>query len=231
MKKPNGYIIYDGVSQLNGEHIIAIVTMKSANIKTGNMASMWIMHKDVRPTEASKTGDDAAVCGQCPQRHHLGGACYVTLFQAPLNVWKSYHKGNYEMLTDYSVFEGIRMRFGAYGDPAAIPMDVLVGIKSVVINNTSYTHQWKTTDKKLMEMSMASVDNITEARQAVEMGYRYFRVTHDEDSLIENEIICPNYTSDVQCYDCKLCSGNLSKAKNIVIPVHGAKSKKFIEEN
>jgi hypothetical protein len=45
---------------------------------------------------------------------------------------------------------------------------------------------------------------------------------------MENEIICPNTTHGTKCIDCKLCSG--SKAKNIVIQVHGAKVKRFIEE-
>jgi hypothetical protein len=44
---------------------------------------------------------------------------------------------------------------------------------------------------------------------------------------MENEIICPNTTHGTKCIDCKLCSG-FSKAKNIVIQVHGVK--RFIEE-
>ena len=75
--------------------------------------------------EASKQGKDEAVCGMCPHRHHLGGACYVTLFQAPLQVWKSYHKGNYPKVDDMSIFEGMSIRFGAYGDPNVLPMDLL----------------------------------------------------------------------------------------------------------
>ena len=91
-QKIKGYTIFEGKSPINGEEIIAVITLESKNIKTGNMASMWIMHKDLAPTVASKEGKDESVCGMCPHRHHLGGACYVTLFQAPLQVWKSYHK-------------------------------------------------------------------------------------------------------------------------------------------
>jgi hypothetical protein len=198
------------------------------------MASMWIMHKDVRPTEASKQGKDEAVCGMCPHRHHLGGACYVTLFQAPLQVWKSYHKGNYPKVDDMSIFEGMSIRFGAYGDPNVLPMDLLVQLKSVAKNNTSYTHQWKTeSDNEILKsVSMASVDNKEEAKLAIEQGWRYFRVTNDI-SDIDNatEIVCPNTTKNVQCIDCGLCKGNTTKAKNIVIEVHGAKKGKFIEKN
>lgn len=233
MDKPKGYTIFEGKSPINGEEIIAIITLNSNNIKTGDMASMWIMHKDIRPTEASKEGKDEAVCGMCPHRHHLGGACYVTLFQAPLQVWKSYHKGSYPKVDDMKVFEGMSIRFGAYGDPNVLPIDLLVQLKAVAKNNTSYTHQWKTeSDNELLKTtSMASVDNKEEAKLAIANGWRYFRVTTDISDIDKaTEIVCPNTTHNVQCIDCGLCKGNETKAKNIVIEVHGAKKKKFVEE-
>lgn len=233
MKKPTGYTIFEGKSPITGDDIVAIITLKSSNIKTGNMASMWILHKDLSPIEASKQGKDESICGMCPHRHSLGGACYVTLFQAPLQVWKSYNKGNYPMATDLSIFEGMSIRFGAYGDPNVIPIDLLVQLKAVSKNNTSYTHQWKTeSDNELLkEVSMASVDNKDEAKLAIEQGWRYFRVTHDISDIDKStEIVCPNTTKGIQCIDCGLCKGNTTKAKNIVIEVHGSKKKKFVEE-
>lgn len=229
MSKPTGYVIYEGPSEINGEPIVAIVTLKSSNVKTGNMASMWILHKDVRPTEASKEGKDEAVCGMCPHRHNLGGACYVTLFQAPLQVFKSYHKGNYPKVDDMSAFEGMSVRFGAYGDPYAIPVSILTSIKAVVKNNTSYTHQWRQGNEALKSVSMASVDNVEETKEAQAKGWRTFRVTSDIDTLLDTEIICPNTTKGIQCIDCGLCKGTSSKGKSIVIEVHGAKKKKFEE--
>ncbi len=67
--KEKGFIIYEGKSMLNDKNIVAIVTMKSSNVKTGDMASMWIMNADETPTEASKSGNDDSVCGACPHRH------------------------------------------------------------------------------------------------------------------------------------------------------------------
>ena len=231
MKKPSGYIIYEGKSQLNGENIVAIVTMKSDNIKTGNMASMWILNADIKPTQASKEGKDASVCGDCKHRAVNNGACYVTLHHAPLQVFKSYKKGNYPIANDMTIFEGMKVRFGAYGDPSAIPTQILASIKAVVKNNTSYTHQWKQGDKVLKQVSMASVDSIEEQKQAVAEGWRTFRVTADLKDIQDNEIICPNTTRNVQCVDCGLCAGNSVGAKNIVIKVHGAKKKRFIEKD
>lgn len=232
MKKPTGYTIFEGKSPITGDDIIAVITLKSTNVKTGNMASMWILHKDLSPIEASKEGKDESICGMCPHRHNLGGACYVTLFQAPLQVWKSYHKGNYPKVNDMSIFEGMSVRFGAYGDPNVIPIDILVQLKSVVKNSTSYTHQWKTEsdNESLKAVSMASVDNKEEATLAIENNWRYFRVTNDISDINKaTEIVCPNTTRGIQCIDCGLCKGNTIKAKNIVIEVHGSKKKKFNE--
>ena len=232
MKKVTGYTIFEGKSPITGDDIIAVITLKSTNVKTGNMASMWILHKDLSPIEASKEGKDESICGMCPHRHNLGGACYVTLFQAPLQVWKSYHKGNYPKVNDMSIFEGMSVRFGAYGDPNVIPIDILVQLKSVVKNSTSYTHQWKTEsdNESLKAVSMASVDNKAEAKLAIENNWRYFRVTNDISDIDKaTEIVCPNTTRGIQCIDCGLCKGNTIKAKNIVIEVHGSKKKKFNE--
>jgi len=232
MKKVTGYTIFEGKSPITGDDIIAVITLKSTNVKTGNMASMWILHKDLSPIEASKEGKDESICGMCPHRHNLGGACYVTLFQAPLQVWKSYHKGNYPKVNDMTIFEGMSVRFGAYGDPNVIPIDILVQLKSVVKNSTSYTHQWKTEsdNESLKAVSMASVDNKAEAKLAIENNWRYFRVTNDISDIDKaTEIVCPNTTKGIQCIDCGLCKGNTIKAKNIVIEVHGSKKKKFNE--
>ena len=41
---PNGYVIYDGASLLNGERIIAIaLTSKSSNSKTGAMMQTYVL--------------------------------------------------------------------------------------------------------------------------------------------------------------------------------------------
>lgn len=227
MKKEKGYIVYEGKSQLNGDNIVAVVTMTSKNTKTGNMASMWILNADITPTKASKEGKDASVCGDCKHRAVNNGACYVTLHHAPLTVFKSYKNGNYPIAKDMTIFEGMKVRFGAYGDPSAIPTQILASIKAVVKNNTSYTHQWKEGNPVLKQVSMASVDSIEEQKQAVSEGWRTFRVTADITDKLDNEIICPNTTKAIQCADCGLCSGNSIGAKNILIEVHGAKKKKF----
>ena len=225
--KAKGYIVYEGASRINGDDIVVIVTMKSANTKTGDLPTMWILHKDLKPTEASKAGKDEAMCGGCKLRQSLGGACYVNLGHGPRAVFQAYKNGAYKQLDgDYEVFSGLKMRFGAYGDPYAMPLDILIQIKSRVKNAVGYTHQWRN-DKGLSPMTMASVDSPKEALTAQKAGWRTFRVATPESDIMDNEIVCPNYTTGVQCADCNLCSGNTIEAKNIVIPVHGSWKKRF----
>ena len=228
-KQINGYVVYEGASMINGAPIVGIVTLESNNIKTGNMASLWILHAEIEPNQAIKSGDDSAVCGDCPLRHYSGGACYVITHQAPLSVFRAWKRGNYPKVDSYEVFEGLKMRFGAYGDPLALPTDILVGLKSVVKNNTSYTHQWENvSDDSVKDLTMASVETVEQAKTAHGKGWRTFRVIKNENELMDNEIMCPNYTHGVKCIDCNLCKGASTKAKNIAIIVHGAKSKKFV---
>jgi hypothetical protein len=77
---------------------------------------------------------------------------------------------------------------------------------------------------------MASVDSIEEKKQAQDLGFRTFRVVDHYGVMEKDEIICPNITNNVQCIDCKLCSGNKAKAKNIVVKAHGVKSKKKLKK-
>jgi hypothetical protein len=59
--------------------------------------------------------------------------------------------------------------------------------------------KWK---RRLEKISMASVDNISEAKKAQSEGWRTFRVTNHLNDLMENEIICPNTTHGTKCIDC-----------------------------
>jgi len=234
MKKPKGYIVYEGPSKIDGEPIVGIVTNQSTNTKTGNLMQLYILRADVRPTLATTTGQDRSVCGDCKHRHFNGGACYVMPFTGPLGVWKAYKKGIYETLDDFNVFNNRVLRFGAYGDPHALPIDVLIMIKTHIKNGTSYTHLWKTLmglDLNISkQFTMASVDNIEEKHEAQRLGYRTFRVVKDYDNLESDEIICPNITRGVTCIECKLCNGNQIGAKNIVVKAHGVKSKRKLKK-
>ena len=220
------FIVYEGPSELNGEPIKAIITTLSTNKKTGPMDQLWILPKD-SPLEAIKNGKDAAVCGDCKFR---GGACYVDLSRAPNNIHKTHEKGHKYKALPKNYRPALGLRFGAYGDLAALPEWVISDLLKLSENgHTSYTHQWKKYD--FQAHSMASVDNSEERKEAKAKGYRTFRVMKHSEKPEAGEILCPHYTRGVMCFQCGLCNGNKTKAKDIAVYVHGSKHriKKFEE--
>lgn len=121
-------ILYDGPSMLDGSPIVVLASAGTKNEKTGPMIQTWILRRDVAPHDAQRTGQDASVCGDCPQRPAVGGACYVVTFQGPLAIWKSYHAGTVATTGAARVARAIKagtpIRIGSYGDPAAVPVVV-----------------------------------------------------------------------------------------------------------
>lgn len=237
MAKPLGFTLYEGPSLLDGAPIVVVATLNSANVKTGDMVQTWILRADVAPTDAVKSGADASICGDCKHRGDgKGGArtCYVTVFQAPLNVFKGYKAGRYPRFTaaDAQHFAGRAVRLGAYGDPAAVPFDVWAALIAASGSQqwTGYTHQWARCDQRLQSLVMASVDTREEAERARAMGWRHFRVRAANEPMMDREFVCPasaeSSARDVTCSKCLACHGTAQGRKgSAVIIVHGAASK------
>ena len=221
-----GMVLYRGPSMLNGQPIVAILTglgsgKSSKNKKTGGMLQTWILPAHVRPTEAARTGTDAAVCGTCPLRPSEGGGCYVTLFHAPLGVWKADQRRRYDRFEPARV-RGHRVRFGSYGDPAAVPTMVWAMLARYASGYTGYTHAWRDAAPTLARYCMASADTPALATEAQARGWRTFRVG---DTASAGEILCPASEAAgkrTTCERCGLCAGTASAARSIYIPPHGA---------
>jgi hypothetical protein len=216
LTKAIGVVIWESIN------VVAILTMKSKNRKTGNMAKLWILAKDKAPTAAAADGSDTAVCGNCKHRPKSGGSCYVTLCQGPNGVYKAWRRGRYPKLSsrNYSdVLSGRAIRFGAYGDPAFIPFRILEKLSAACAGATGYTHQWETCAPKYLDILMASVDTLEEYHKAKAKGFRTFRVSTTGADLTPNEIACPAASNKTQCLKCKLCAARRRRAKDIVITV------------
>ena len=217
--KTKGYVVYEGPSAINGKPIVAILTLKSNNVKTGNMAQLWIMARDTAPHIAKKEGKDDAVCGDCPIKKE----CYVLTFQGPLSVWNAYQRGSYK---DYQFGKdsivNLSIRFGAYGDPAALPQWLIKNIADNCKDFTGYTHQWdKPGFNFLNNYFMASVESVSQHIYAQSLGFRTFRIKSQSMPIGDSEIECPADSKGLQCIDCMLCNGS-KEATNIVINGHGA---------
>ena len=222
-------IIYNGPSLLDGKPIVAIATYSDRNTKTGKVVQTYILRSDINPLEASKTGEDFSICGDCTMRGEVNDdpkrkiakarRCYVNLGQGVLIVYKSFLRGVYQIAQPRDIGRGRFVRVGTYGDPAAVPAHVWTDLLAEATTFTAYSHQsgWRP------DIAMQSADNRAQAIAHWKAGRRTFRVIADLGELDKaNEALCPASKEAgrrVQCTACKLCKGS-SKGKSIAIVEH-----------
>jgi len=228
--KPLGIILYNGDSLFDGERIVVIATgvfNKTENVKTGNMIQIWILRADIPPILAAKLGEDKSICGNCKHRFTRMNSCYVNLAHGPMNIYKAYHRNRYVPYTSDMIkyFVGKNVRIGSYGDPSAVPIKVWKDICSVAFNFTGYSHQWKTCDQELKKYCLASTDSKKEHFEALQLGWRSFRIRLQDSPVLENEFICPASKEGgekTNCSTCGLCGGlSVKTSKNVTIIAHG----------
>lgn len=253
----NSRIFYRGPSQLDGAPILGIITglsTPSRNAKTGDMLQTYILREDVPPPEAVRLGLDRSICGDCALRgdgNGLGRACYVQTKWAPLGIWKAVRpqvaSPRAVLVLDTPAIRaataGRVIRLGTYGDPVAIPLYVWEWLLTGTAGWTGYTHQWRKAAANGFErICMASVDTLREQREAVDNGWRTFRVRQSivstlrrapSEPLAHSEIVCPasaewaaSGRKKITCQQCQLCRGASRPARSIVIVAHGNKSTK-----
>lgn len=249
--KPVSSVIYNGPSLLDGQPIIVVAIVSSANSKTGNMIQTHILRADINPLESSKTGLDASICGDCIHRGQttldplkktaVNRSCYVNLGQGPNVVYKAFKRGLYPTVQNMDEITAIghnrAVRLGTYGDPAAVPAAVWDALLKSTRTHTGYTHQHNANKPTDYSRMMYSADNANDAKQAHSKGYRTFRVIPVQQwqdngikALLANEILCPASKENdkgLSCIECKLCTGSQSKAKSIAIVSHGIGANKF----
>lgn len=233
----NSYTVWSGTSQLDESSPVYLrltgFKRRTDNSKTGWMVQSFIMRSDMDPHEATKTGKDSAVCGDCKHSWSKGGKCYVLVFQAP----KAAHKGmtNNPFASFIAPWQASilliarALRCGSYGDPSAVPLPIWHTLLAHTKTHTGYTHQWRQPKfEGYLSFLMASVDSLDEARLALSRGYRYFRVkSRGETEKLEGEIECLSDSKNISCDKCGLCDGdrasmsNANARKSVWIEEHG----------
>ena len=237
------HIIYQGPSLLDGSPIVVIAQTKTRNRKTGDMVQTYILHAEIDPITANRTGADFAICGNCPLRGkaHDGDkgtakerGCYVTLAHGPRSVYAAFKRGVYETATGHEAIKAIgkgrMVRIGTYGDGAAVPSYIWDSLCDAATGWTAYTHQngldGADTDPKRF---MTSAESEAQAQAAWAMGQRTFRMIADVSDLVKGkEVLCPaseEAGKRTTCDTCKLCAGASIKAKSIAIVAHGGSAK------
>lgn len=237
MKTQNS-IIYRGPSLIDGSPIVVIITGLaggSSNVKTGaSMLQTWILADNGQsPIDASRTGNDYSICGNCPHRGTVvankttgwavGRSCYVSLHQAPTAVYNAYKRGVYPLVNreDLRALGANRnVRVGSYGDPAAVPAYVWGELLADANMHTAYTHQSGVKGANVdYNRFMVSADSKRRAQGLHLNGKRTFRVIpvktwleHGKQSLLKGEVLCPASAEanrpDATCVSCGLCNGS-----------------------
>lgn len=213
--------------------VVALVSgfdTPSRNSKTGPLIQTWILHAGAHPMDAIRTGQDAAICGDCV---HRGRSCYVNVGWAPGNLWRAWRRGSTVPL---QLPAGRVVRLGAYGDPAAVPFAVWRAFLAPARGWVGYTHQWRLPQvAPFKALCMASVDTPEEANEARALGWRTFRIRPMGGALSADacEVVCP--ASDeagnrVTCEKCRLCDGGArAKAPHVAIIAHGSKRSAYTQ--
>jgi hypothetical protein len=244
--KAKSSVIYRGPSLIDGAPIVAVAIVKSGNSKTGNMVQTYIMREDMTPCEASKTGADYSICGDCPHRGEVttdpkrkqakNRLCYVVLGQGPTIVHKGLQRDLYPDVTGHDAIAnlgaGRMVRLGTYGDPAAVPSYVWESLLTDAKGHTAYTHQsGHVGADHRPDLFMVSADSEEAAQAAWERGERTFRlIASTGDRIPSREVLCPASEEAgrrTTCDKCKLCAGASIAAKSVAIVAHGAGAKNF----
>jgi hypothetical protein len=210
-----------------GDKIFAALTgltTQSKNKKTGAMLGVSILPIAEKPSDSIKHKNDGPQCGGCSAAANSPGPWWCYVNPVALNgVWGATVRQKVSKLVDkFLQLSPVPIRLGTYGDPAKLPIKLL---KKLVSGRkwTGYTHKWQTCSPEYSALLMASIDRTNSKAAAIALGYRTYRILGELDTLDSDEIMCP-YPA-VQCADCRLCSGNGVKAKNIAVRISGPPSK------
>jgi hypothetical protein len=235
-RRSSCFVAYRGTSRLDAAPIVAVLyaLAGSTNSKTGCVAQFIIAPQDVPPNTAVKNGADAAVCANCVHRPSSGGTCYVVPTFPILAPWYAtrYLEDDLDAACRALRSSGRALRIGSWGDPTALPFDVIRALVGAARHgdrrrHTAYTQQWRTCDQRFREVAMASVISSQQRDQAKRLGWRTFRIRTAEMPVLDGEIICPATSEGgekVTCARCLLCNG-ASAAKDIVVVAHGSRNK------
>lgn len=214
--------------------IIAIATSESVNAKTGSGVQIWILDARMHPVESRRGGHDAEnQCKGCPLASENG--CYVNA--NPLSaIWRKYTAGGYSMLRlgspEFdSLFAGQYVRFGAYGNPSALPILLIEYIAGLASRFTGYFHDWHqmpaSKARAYGRFLMASCET-SNWQQAQALGLRTFTTCSDPVDIKGAGMECLADAKGMQCKECGLCDGTARARKlpSVWIRVHGYQVKK-----
>ena len=171
-----------------------------------------------------------AVCFDCPFREYL--KCYTHKYQQYsgfLSMLKSIVREFTTLAYIPSVHllekriveisQGRYIRFGTYGEPTLLPVNLVGDMVKVSKSHSGYSHQW-IKKPEFASYFMASTHSEGQAKQAEKLGFRSFIAT---DKPLNGAVVCPASKEagfKSTCEKCGLCSGDRKGKKHVQILIH-----------
>jgi hypothetical protein len=226
---PTSVLIWRGTSQLNGDDIMVVasrVREASENTKTGDMVQVYILPVAVSPRSAWHHGGIEAVCPDaCSHRSDQDADCYVN-WSRLRSTWERGAAMTAGVPAGF--FRGAVVRFGAGGDPSAVPFEVWKSIADEARGWSGYTANWRSLSPEWATLFMASVSSLPDVWRARSAGWRIYAASESaamDDALSAAGIReCLSHSHGVECTACRQCDGTSkgSKRPDYYIPLHGA---------
>lgn len=228
------FILYHGPAAKPYKGVITVVVfMSESNPKTGPCIAVAILPGDgKRAMSDRKAGLDVSVCGVCPFRSLASGGkggCYVSAFA--LMGYAGSAAAAWKRADPYAFPEStiLPMRLGAYGDPAAIPVDAFNRLMDWHGGSCwGYTHGWRhSAAQHLKGTCMASVETPEHQTQAVAKGWRVYRIVASLQAIKATGLTECESAKGVECIACGACSGDKARQDHgRAIVIHGASRKR-----
>ena len=216
---------------------------KKIALPSEKIAQTYHFSRDQFDNAQSKTtmhnffSKDKDVCMDCPFAVSNGAklsACYthkVMQYSGFLSMLRSIGKQykSFEDIPELSPLDfdaivlkcsNLYVRFGTYGEPSLLPIELVSRICNVASTWTGYTHQWRR-QSEFAPYFMASVHTAEEERIANLIGYRSFVVASETQNQFINCPASKEMGFKSHCSKCGLCSGSKGKGqKSVVILEH-----------
>jgi len=229
-----------------GNTINVIQAKESRNSKIGDGYIVQTYHFSLEQVKNVSLTNDSHNCMDCPlsfnQNNGKSGGCYThkgMQYMGLMSMLKRLNR-NLDSIKDFDIMDIVNfvynvskyrkvelVRFGAYGEPILLPLNVVKSLSTLSRKTTGYTHQWqKPTSNGYNQYFMASTHTESERIEATKLGYRSFYVAESEIKGFKplNAVNCPaskESDKNLTCIACGLCNGAIrGNKKDIYINKH-----------
>jgi len=232
------YRLKDSVNVLNAK--------VSQNSKIGIGYVVQTYHFSINQVIEMSLTNDKVSCLDCPlsynQNNGKSGGCYthkglqnlglnsmLRSLNKKLHTIKEFNENDFNAFINKVKFTNKidLIRFGAYGEPILMPLNVVKTLSNLSDKTTGYTHQWnKPQFKTYNHFLMASTHTEIERKKANVLNFRSFFVAESKisDFKVLNAVNCPaskENQKNLTCIACGLCNGiKRGNKKDVYIMKH-----------